>query len=124
MAMQRLSTKQLSKIGIFIAIAIFCGETMFLQFLVFTFPLKRTACDLLLFTLSVHPWNPFHSQTSTSKLASSGTAYRGRLWSSERTLSVSNLGETKFARCDIHTVSDIMLFNFLADVSPNAILLF
>mmetsp|Transcript_5949 Transcript_5949/g.13017 ORF Transcript_5949/g.13017 Transcript_5949/m.13017 type:complete len:330 (-) Transcript_5949:1580-2569(-) len=75
-AMERLSTKQLSKIGIFIAIAIFC----------------------------VHPWIPFYSQTSTSKLASAGTAYRGRLWSSERTLSVSNLGETKFARCDVHTV--------------------
>ena len=40
-----------------------------------------------------------------SRLAAPGTAYRGRPWHNERTVAVETLGETKFARCDVHTVS-------------------
>ncbi|KAL9186725.1 hypothetical protein ACHAXT_005963 [Thalassiosira profunda] len=39
-----------------------------------------------------------------SRLAAPGTAYRGRPWHNERTVAVETLGETKFARCDVHTV--------------------
>ena len=39
-----------------------------------------------------------------SRLAKPGTAYRGTVWHNERTVAVDTLGETKFARCDVHTV--------------------
>ena len=41
---------------------------------------------------------------TTPILAQPGTAYRGNLWHNERTVSVTTLGETKFARCDVHSV--------------------
>lgn len=39
-----------------------------------------------------------------TRLAPPGTAYRGTTWHNERTVAVDTLGETKFARCDVHTV--------------------
>lgn len=41
---------------------------------------------------------------STSLYAPTGTKYKGTPWTNERTVSVTTLGETKFARCDVHTV--------------------
>ena len=43
----------------------------------------------------------FFEQTPYSP---TGTTYRGTGWTSERTVSVKTIGETKFARCDVHTV--------------------
>ncbi|KAL7544696.1 hypothetical protein ACHAWF_008061 [Thalassiosira exigua] len=43
----------------------------------------------------------------SSRLAPPGgtsSSYRGIPWHNERTVSVETLGETKFARCDVHTV--------------------
>lgn len=45
-----------------------------------------------------------YSTDVTSRLAPPGTAYRGTPWHNERTVAVETLGETKFARCDVHTV--------------------
>mmetsp|Transcript_14690 Transcript_14690/g.27607 ORF Transcript_14690/g.27607 Transcript_14690/m.27607 type:complete len:312 (-) Transcript_14690:1951-2886(-) len=45
-----------------------------------------------------------YSYHSDSLYAPTGTKYRGTPWTSERTVSVTTLGETKFARCDVHTV--------------------
>ena len=39
--------------------------------------------------------------------------YRGSGWLNERTISVETLGETKFARCDLHTVRLISSFAFI-----------
>jgi ADP-ribose pyrophosphatase YjhB (NUDIX family) len=36
--------------------------------------------------------------------APTGTKYMGTPWTNERTVSVKTIGETKFARCDVHTV--------------------
>jgi ADP-ribose pyrophosphatase YjhB (NUDIX family) len=41
---------------------------------------------------------------SSPPYAPTGTTYRGTPWSNERTISVKTIGETKFARCDVHTV--------------------
>eukprot|EP00554_Chaetoceros_debilis_P004702 CAMPEP_0194092182 /NCGR_PEP_ID=MMETSP0149-20130528/45800_1 /TAXON_ID=122233 /ORGANISM="Chaetoceros debilis, Strain MM31A-1" /LENGTH=334 /DNA_ID=CAMNT_0038777035 /DNA_START=42 /DNA_END=1042 /DNA_ORIENTATION=+ len=44
--------------------------------------------------------------TSKSMQPFQSGAYKGIPWRSERTLSVRTLGETKFARCDVHTVKN------------------
>ncbi len=53
--------------------------------------------------LSVDMYPP--PSLSTETVASGGHgAYRGTPWHNERTLAVRTLVETKFARCDVHTV--------------------
>eukprot|EP00585_Thalassiosira_rotula_P007707 CAMPEP_0196154354 /NCGR_PEP_ID=MMETSP0910-20130528/38744_1 /TAXON_ID=49265 /ORGANISM="Thalassiosira rotula, Strain GSO102" /LENGTH=331 /DNA_ID=CAMNT_0041418353 /DNA_START=12 /DNA_END=1007 /DNA_ORIENTATION=- len=44
------------------------------------------------------------NDVAKSRLAVPGTAYRGTIWHNERTVAIETLGETKFARCDVHTV--------------------
>jgi ADP-ribose pyrophosphatase len=41
---------------------------------------------------------------SKALYAPTGTKYKGTPWTNDRTVSVTTLGETKFARCDVHTV--------------------
>lgn len=41
---------------------------------------------------------------AAASLAVPGTAYRGPTWHSERTVAVDTVGETAYARCDVHTV--------------------
>lgn len=41
---------------------------------------------------------------SGNPVAPVGNKYKGTPWSNERTVSVKTIGETKFARCDVHTV--------------------
>ena len=51
--------------------------------------------------------NGYNAGEVLSRLASPGTAYKGTVWHNERTVAVETLGETKFARCDVHTVSEV-----------------
>lgn len=39
----------------------------------------------------------------------SGPAYKWPSWHNDRTVAVETLGETKFARCDLHTVRDALV---------------
>ena len=48
--------------------------------------------------------NNNHSSNIASRLPKPGTAYRGKTWHTSQTISVETLGETAFAKCDIHTV--------------------
>lgn len=80
-------------------------------------PLQAVAAAILL--LILFGGTLLNSQSSSSapkkstsdvaaRLAEPGTAYRGTVWHNERTVAVETLGETKFARCDVHTVSVVM----------------
>merc|ERR1719253_1644305 len=79
----------------------------------------QTAALLILFLILLHLNNNGSSSITShdgrrtyatntaalsSRLAEPGTAYGGTLWHNERTVEVETLGETKFARCDVHTV--------------------
>eukprot|EP00581_Thalassiosira_minuscula_P016384 CAMPEP_0183714870 /NCGR_PEP_ID=MMETSP0737-20130205/9287_1 /TAXON_ID=385413 /ORGANISM="Thalassiosira miniscula, Strain CCMP1093" /LENGTH=326 /DNA_ID=CAMNT_0025943893 /DNA_START=157 /DNA_END=1137 /DNA_ORIENTATION=- len=74
------------------------------------YQLAGTIFFALLFLRSIftpHPnsaANNAHNAALQSRLAPPGTAYMGRPWHNERTIAVDTLGETKFARCDVHTV--------------------
>lgn len=46
----------------------------------------------------------FVSDILFNPVAPVGNKYRGTPWSNERTVSIKTIGETKFARCDVHTV--------------------
>ena len=78
-------------------------------------PLQIIIGVILFLTILLHKFHYHPSSTSSSnnynarnelasRLAEPGTAYRGTLWHNEQTVSVETLGETKFARCDVHTV--------------------
>ena len=45
-----------------------------------------------------------HNNNVASRLPKPGTAYKGKTWHTSQTISVETIGETKFAKCDIHTV--------------------
>jgi len=47
--------------------------------------------------------NNNHNSNVTSR---PGTVYKGKTWHTSQTISVETLGETAFAKCDIHTLSD------------------
>lgn len=47
---------------------------------------------------------PRRASSYSLTLAGRAGAYRGLPWHNERTVAVETLGETKFARCDVHTV--------------------
>lgn len=73
--------------------------------------LQKIAIILVMILLCRHLLFAFDTLFSSNKndvasrLAEPGTAYKGTGWHNERTVAVDTLGETKFARCDVHTVS-------------------
>mmetsp|Transcript_23377 Transcript_23377/g.50614 ORF Transcript_23377/g.50614 Transcript_23377/m.50614 type:complete len:180 (-) Transcript_23377:565-1104(-) len=72
----------------------------------------QSAVAILFLILFLQQCQQLSSQSSASRrlsdvalrLAEPGTAYRGTLRHTERMVAVETLGETKFARCDVHTV--------------------
>jgi len=47
----------------------------------------------------------FKPSINTAKNQYASAKYKGKTWRSDRTVAVRTVAETRFARCDIHTVS-------------------
>lgn len=75
-----------------------------IMFLTIVGGISIVCCVLVgIITISLHVIEGGRGTSSTS--TSSSSIYKGTPWfNNERTISVKTIGETKFARCDIHTV--------------------
>lgn len=49
------------------------------------------------------------AQINQKNVVGTGASYQWPTWHNERTIAVTTLGETKFARCDVHTVSTVLV---------------
>jgi len=75
---------------------------------------------VLLFLIGHHLISPFSdpdqaaARIAQKNVVGGGVVYRWPTWRNERTVAVETLGETKFARCDVHTVSAELVLMLLS----------
>jgi len=75
-----------------------------IDFLLVGFLFNSEEDDIIATPTSIKNDHQSNSSSNNSNILSHNGSYKGTPWQNDRTVSVQTVAETKFARCDVHTV--------------------